>query len=125
VLSTVNLPGSVTVAGVAVDPNLNRLYIVDQNTYVLYVIDATTNQIITTVAGGFSSPHYVCVDPQNHVLALENTGGNDIVFINGQTNQIISTVRTATSPAEVDVDPLSGHFFVTYTSTGKVVVIGT
>jgi len=125
VLSTFNLPNSVTVAGVAVDPTLNRLYVVDQNTYVVYVIDATSNQIITTVAGGFSSPHYVCVNPQNHVLALENTGGNDIVFINGQTDQIMSVVRTATQPGDVDVDTLTGHFFVTYTSTGKVVVIST
>ena len=125
VLSTINLPGSTLTGGFAVDQNLNRLYVVDQNTFVLYVIDATTNQLITTVAGGFSSPNYVCVNPQNHVLALQNTGGNDIVFISGVTDQIIGTVRTASSPGDVDVNPLTGHYFATYPSKGMVFVIGT
>jgi YVTN family beta-propeller protein len=124
VLSTVNLPSSVVLAGMAVDPHLNRLYVVDQNTYKLYVIDAATGQVITTVVGGFSSPHYACVNLKSDLVALSNDGGDEIDFINGNTDQITSAVRTRFSTADVDVNPLTGHYFTTYEAIGMVVVIG-
>ena len=124
VVSTVNLPSSVTTAGLAVDPHLNRLYVVDQNTYVLYVLDTATNQVITTVTGGFKSPHYACVNLKSDLVALSNDGGDQIVFINGNTDQITSVARTRFPTADVDVNPLTGHYFATYTSLGMVIVIG-
>jgi len=122
VLATIDLPSSVVLAGMAVDATLSRLYVVDQNTYKLYVIDAVTNVVITTVSGGFVAPHYAVVTPRTHLVALQHDGG--LVFISGITDQIVKRLTTTVTPQALDLNNATGRYFVALTTKQSVAVVG-
>jgi DNA-binding beta-propeller fold protein YncE len=101
--------------GVAVDAATNRLYVADDATEYLDVLNATTGKMLTRIHVGIF-PYLVAVDPtRDHVFVVDYADGRrtPVVEINGRTDKIIGTVLVGAYPEAVEFDPSTGALLVT------------
>ena len=74
VIATISIgPGGGTPAGVAVNPTTNRIYVANQWSNNVSVIDGATNTVVATVPVG-TCPEDVAVNPSTNRIYVANSG---------------------------------------------------
>jgi DNA-binding beta-propeller fold protein YncE len=95
----------------AFDPANNHVYVTDLNLNKVYVISGTT--LIKTISNSaFNSPHAILYDPGDGVMAIANTGGNNVVFL-ANNSQVIGTNSVGIEPFGLGYDPYFARILVT------------
>src|SRR5258706_10716 len=94
VIATV--PVGVNPFGVGVNPTTNLIYVSNQNSNNVSVIDGITNTVVATVGVG-NIPNGVGVNPNTNFIYVANNSSNNVSVINGNTNAIVATVTVGTS----------------------------
>jgi len=102
--------------------NTNRIFVSDENSNNLSVIDGSTNGINSTISesGGATGVTY---DPVMNKIYLNNGLSNTVTVMNGSTNSVISTIPVGTSPSGIDIDTKTNRVYVANSGSNSVSVI--
>ena len=112
------VPGTGGDQRIAADPQANTIYAdvpeADGPGY-LQVINGRTKTVTATISSAGQSiyPEGIATDPLTHFVYAANFGGNDVIVIDGQTNQIVGFVPVGTNPNGVATDPSANRVYVT------------
>ena len=105
---------------VAVNPVTNKIYVANQGSNNVTVIDGTNNST-TTVAVG-STPVAVAVNSVTNKIYVANADSNNITVIDGGNNSTI-TVAVGTYPTGVAVNSVTNKIYVANQDSNNVTVI--
>ncbi len=121
-------PTSATVAtgstpqAVAVNPVSNRIYVVNQNSNSVTVIDGASNSIIANVGVG-ASPYAVAINAVTNKIYIANHSANGTVtVVDGQNNPVVN-VSVGNFPDAVAVNSRTNKIYVVNFNDSTVSVI--
>jgi len=115
-----NVPvGSYPVA-VAVNTQTNKIYVVNQSSNNVTVIDGATNLPATVGVG--TSPTALAINPVTNKIYVTNGDGNSVTVIDGATNST-TTVSAGFYPVAIDVNPVTNQIYVANFDSANVTVI--
>jgi YVTN family beta-propeller protein len=98
--------------GVAVNPSTNIIYVTNEYSNTLSVINADNDKVEHTISVG-NTPYDVDVDPVTDKIYVANLGSNSISIIDGSTNSILGNIENVTTPVGLDVDSDRSWIYVT------------
>jgi YVTN family beta-propeller protein len=104
--ATGTVPAGTAPAGVAANPVTNKIYITNNNSSNVTVIDGATNSTATVPTG--NSPGPVAVNPVTNKIYVANINGSSVTVIDGATNST-ATVSTGTTPYGIAVNPITNN----------------
>jgi YVTN family beta-propeller protein len=108
--------------GVGVNPSTGRVYVANDGSNTVSVIDGNTNTVIATVGVG-SQPEGVGVNPSTGRVYVANDGSNTVSVIDAHANTVIATIAVGSRPQGVGVNPSTGRVYVSNDASGTVSVI--
>jgi YVTN family beta-propeller protein len=111
-ITTVNVAGSGGDAiGIAMNASGTRVYVPNNGSNTLAVIDTASNAVVAIVAVG-SSPRAVAVNPSGARAYVTNYLSGTLSVIDTGTNTVIGTVAVGSYPAGVSTDPAGTNVYV-------------
>jgi YVTN family beta-propeller protein len=78
--------------GIAVNPTTNKIYVTNQDSNYLSVIDGSTNKVINNIKVG-SSPFNIALNPVNNAIYVANSRSNTVSIVDASSNNITATVN--------------------------------
>ena len=111
--------GSLPVA-VAINPVTNKIYVVNQNSNNVTVIDGVTYSTVTVAVG--SAPQAVAVDATIDKIYVANQNSDTVTVIDG-TNNSTATVGVGINPMAVAANPVTNKIYVSNYRGNSVTVI--
>ena len=108
--------------GIAVNPNTGMIYVANEFSNTVSIIDESTDKIQATVKVG-SFPYGIDVNPMTNRVYVANRGSNTISVIDGSTNLKMADIHVGNSPIDVAVNPSSSLVYVTNIESATVSVI--
>ncbi len=110
--------------GVAVDPATDTVYVTNQNSGTVSVIDGSTDAETATISVGIW-PGGIAVDPATDTVYVANYGSHTVSVIDGSTDAVTATVSVGAGPEGIAVDPVTDIVYVAnHTSTTVSVIDG-
>jgi YVTN family beta-propeller protein len=100
----------------------NQIYVVNNGSNSLTVIDGASNTVAATVPTG-ASPYFAAVNATTNMIYVANTSSNNVTVINGATNTVVATVSAGATPFAVAVNPASNQIYVANETGNTVTVI--
>jgi len=94
---------------VAVNALTNQIYVANQNSSNVTVIDGITNATTSVPAG--SAPKHLAVNPVSNKIYVANESGNNLTVIDGATNSTL-TVTAGTHPLAVGLNSVTNKIYV-------------
>ena len=107
-LLTTIATGSKPVA-LAMNPATNKLYVANQNSNSVTVINEATYSTATIPVGAL--PTAIAVNPATNKIYVTNQNSNNVTVIDGASSST-AVVPTGRSPQAVAINPLTNHIFV-------------
>jgi len=107
---------------VAVNQETNTVYVTNQNSGTLSVIDGTTNEVIDTITVG-QDPRRVVVNQETNTVYVTNQNSGTLSVIDGSTNEVIDTIKV-NQPYEMAFDSRNNKVYITYSGTGMLSIVG-
>jgi YVTN family beta-propeller protein len=107
---------------VAVDPSTDTVYVTNNGSNTVSVIDGATKTVTATITVG-GAPAGVAVDPSTDTVYVTNNGSNTVSVIDGATNTVTATVNVGSDPEGVGVDPKTNTVYVANARSATVSVI--
>ncbi len=98
--------------GIAVNPSTNTVYVSNQNSNSVSVINGATNTVTSTVSVG-TSPRGIAVNPSTNTVYVANQGNGRVSVINGATNTVTSTISAGSALNGIAVNPSTNTIYVT------------
>ncbi|MGC1928568.1 MAG: beta-propeller fold lactonase family protein, partial [Candidatus Nitrosopolaris sp.] len=87
-------------SAIAVNPNTNKIYVVNSNADTVSVIDADTNKNETDIHVG-KTPEAIAVNPNENTIYVANFGlGGSVTVIDGNTNKVAAGVTFDINPTD-------------------------
>lgn len=105
---------------VAVNPATNKIYVVNQNSNSVTVIDGATYNTATISVG--ASPNALAINPATNRIYVVNGSAATVTVIDGATNHT-SSVSTGASPVAVAVNSATNKIYVANYYANSVTVI--
>ena len=96
---------------VAADSNVARVYVANYAGNSVSVLDATTNEVLATVATG-PYPQAIAVNPVSHMVFAVNTRANIVTVIDGAANRVVANIPVSNGPYAIAVDAANNKIFV-------------
>ena len=114
--------------GIAVDHSTDLIYVTNQESDSITVIDGRTQIVVNKNIPVGTFPHVVAVNPITDKIYVTNWGTVDInssivSVIDGTTNRVIAKVPTGNSPHSVVVNPKTNMAYVSNEDDNTVSVI--
>ncbi len=117
---TTTIPAGDQPYAIAVNPVTNKIYVANQNSDDVTVIDGVSN-ITATLASG-DQPYAIAVNPVTNKIYVANAGGDNITVIDGDNNNT-TNVPAVDGPVAVVVNAVSNKIYVVNGNSGNVTVI--
>jgi YVTN family beta-propeller protein len=108
--------------GVGVNPVTKKIYVTNEFSNTVSVIDETTDKVSDTIQLG-SFPYGVAINPFNDRVYVTNRGSNTVTVIDSPTDAKLSNIPVGNSPVGIAVNPSSNWIYVTNIDAGTVSVI--
>jgi YVTN family beta-propeller protein len=108
--------------GVAVNPVTKNVYVTNEFSNTVSVINGVTERVADTITVG-SFPYGIAVNPFNDRIYVTNRGSNTVTVIDSPTNTKLSDISVGNSPVGIAVNPSSNWIYVTNINSGTVSVI--
>ena len=89
--------------GVSVNPLTNKIYVTNEFSNTVSVIDGDTDVVLPPISVG-GSPYDLDVDHYTNKVYVTNLGYDTISIIDGETNKVVGTIQNITTPVGIDVD---------------------
>ena len=107
----------------AVNPDTNRIYVANESSNNVSVIDGAGNTVVATIAVG-SHPASVAVNPNtNRAYVANDTSSGSVSVIDGAGNTVVATAAVGSYPAGVAVNPNTNRIYVANYYSDSVSVI--
>jgi YVTN family beta-propeller protein len=108
--------------GVGIDPSTGTVYVANEQSNTVSVIDEATGTVTATIGVG-NDPVGVGVDPASDTVYVANTDDNTVSVIDGATGTVTATIGVGNFPEAVGVDPATDTVYVANTLDNSVSVI--
>ncbi len=109
---------------VAVNPNGNRVYVVNIFGDNVSVIDTASNTVIATVTVG-DNPYGAALNPSGTRAYVTNYGSHSVSVIDTASNSVLTTVPVGNNPGGVVVNAVGTRLYVASGGANSVSVIDT
>ena len=106
---------------VAVNSFTNRVYVAALGDNSVYVIDGSTNTVMTSIPVGVW-PRSVAVDLATNRIYVGNSESASVSVIDGFSNTVIDTIPVGSGPG-VDLNPFTNRLYVTHFNDNTVSVV--
>jgi YVTN family beta-propeller protein len=106
------------------DSKNGRLYVTNHMSALVTVLNAKTNQVITTIQTG-ETPHSEALSPDGSRLAVTSYSGNAVFLINTATDQMIKQITVGKEPLDITYSPDGRYLFTVNNLDNTVTVIDT
>ncbi|MCA3021819.1 MAG: putative Ig domain-containing protein, partial [Rhodocyclaceae bacterium] len=116
------LPAGTNPRAIAVHPMTSKIYVANENSGNVTVIDGATNTITTNVTVG-TNPFAVAVNPVTNKVYVANYISNNVTVIDAVSNTAIATVAAGTNPRAVVINTVTNQVYVVNQSSNNVTVI--
>jgi YVTN family beta-propeller protein len=111
------------IAGLAVSPTGNRLYLsMGPNSVV--VLDTGTNAVVATIAVG-TSPGGLVLNPSGTHAYVANSLSTTVSVIDTATNTVVATIDLGSLPLDLAMSVTGARVYVTGSTTASLLVIDT
>jgi YVTN family beta-propeller protein len=108
--------------GIAVNPNTGKVYVANEFSNTVSVIDTETDKVKSTIdAGDF--PYGVDTNPLNNRVYVTNRGSNTVSVIDGSIDSKLLDIHVGKSPVGIAVNPTANWIYVTNLNDGTLSVI--
>jgi YVTN family beta-propeller protein len=108
--------------GIAVNPNTGKVYVANEFSNTVSVIDAETDKVKSTInAGDF--PYGMDTNPLNNRVYVTNRGSNTVSVIDGSIDSKLLDISVGKSPVGIAVNPTANWIYVTNLDDGTLSVI--
>ena len=106
------------------NPGNNNIYVANQLSGDVSVIDSSTNTVIKTVDVGqhLQDLEY---NPSNGYIYVANQGSNDVSVIDSSTNTVVATVGVDNGPLSLEYNPSNNNIYTANEGSTTVSVIAT
>lgn len=109
--------------GIAYDDSNGLVYVTEQYSHRVSVIDPSSNRIVYNITVG-GDPWDVTYDSVNGNIFVANSGSYNLTVINGTTNKVETNVYLGSEPLGICSDNINGDVYVT-TLNGFKIISGT
>src|SRR5271166_4573404 len=103
---------------------LATIYIINEGSHTVSVIDPSTNSVVDTVRVGFG-PVQAVLAPKGTTAYVLNSGAGTVSVVNTSTNSATATLKVGLLPGHAAVSPDGSSVYVTNTGSNSVSVIST
>jgi len=117
----VTVPVGTNPWAVGVNPTTNKIYVANQGSNTVSVINGADNSVVATVPVG-RYPYAVGANPETDKVYVANICSNTVSVINGADNSV-ATVPVGVCPIAVGVNPTTNKVYVANMSSSNVSVI--
>ena len=108
--------------GIAVNPNTKKVYVANEYSNTVSVLDTETDKIQDRINVGVF-PYGIDTNPLNNRVYVTNRGSNTISVIDGSINSKLVDITVGKSPVGIAVNPSANWIYVTNLDEGTVSVI--
>ena len=108
--------------GVAVNPNTKKVYVANEYSNTVSVLDTETDKVKSSIKVGIF-PYGIDINPLNNRVYVTNRGSNTVSVIDGSINSKLADITVGKSPVGVVVNPSANWIYVTNLNDGTVSVI--
>ena len=108
--------------GIAVNPNTKKVYVANEYSNTVSVLDTETDKIQDRINVGVF-PYGIDTNPLNNRVYVTNRGSNTISVIDGSVNSKLVDITVGKSPVGIAVNPSANWIYVTNLDEGTVSVI--
>jgi YVTN family beta-propeller protein len=105
-------------SALAVNTVTNKIYILNQSSSTVDVLDGATNIIVATVAVSSSSSRLVLNENTNKIYVLDQFAGS-VSVIDGATNTLTGSVNFGVRIGVLAINPVTNRIYVTTNRTGS------
>jgi YVTN family beta-propeller protein len=95
---------------IAVNTVTNKVYVANQDSNNVTVIDGATNTTTTVAAG--SNPSAIAVNSVTNKVYVANQDSNNVTVIDAVSNTVIATVAAGTGPYAIAVNSVTNKVYV-------------
>jgi YVTN family beta-propeller protein len=110
--------------GIAVNPVTNKIYVTNQYSNTVSVIDGDKDTEEETISVG-ALPYDVDVDHLTNRIYVANLGSHYVSVIDGETNREVANITNIRTPVGLDVDPTNSYLYVTSIDTNTLLKVDT
>jgi YVTN family beta-propeller protein len=110
--------------GASVSPDGSKVYVSNEYSGTISVINTVNNMVTATVAVG-SKPEGIAVSPDGSRVYITNNGANTVSVINCAVDTILNTIAVGSGPRGITVSPDGNKVYVTNYNASIVSVINT
>jgi YVTN family beta-propeller protein len=124
ILQNRNIPVGDGPIDIAINNNTNTLYVLNQNSNNITVLDSFTYSVITTIPVG-TNPSGITFNKLTNKIYVSNTGNNSVSVIDTTINTVVKTIvlPEASGPKGIVVNPNTNRIFVGNSNSYTVAVI--
>jgi YVTN family beta-propeller protein len=110
---------------IAFNPSNGNMYVTHPAANSLVsVINASTNQVETTIPlGGQSGAYSIAFNPSNGNMYVTNKGSNTVSVIDSNNNQVNKTISVGSNPIDIAFNPSNNNMYVTNQESNTITVI--
>jgi YVTN family beta-propeller protein len=108
--------------GVAVNPNTKKVYVANEYSNTVSVLDTETDKVKSSIKVGIF-PYGIDINPLNNRVYVTNRGSNTVSVIDGSINSKLADITVGKSPVGVVVNPSANWIYVTNLNDGTISVI--
>jgi YVTN family beta-propeller protein len=108
--------------GIGVNTVTNKIYIANQFSNSISVIDGNTDIIESTIQVD-NFPYDLEVNPFNNRIYVTNRESNTVSIIDGSTNQRLSNINVGDSPVGISINPSLNMIYVTNINSKSLSII--
>ncbi|MBI4514195.1 MAG: bifunctional YncE family protein/alkaline phosphatase family protein [Deltaproteobacteria bacterium] len=108
-------------AGLAISPDGQKLFVVQNLAHALAVVDVASRTMLTSIVVG-KSPWSVAVHPTRHEVYVTNRGDRTVSIVDTDLNRVVATVPTGSNPNALAVTPDGSKVFVANANTDDLTV---
>ncbi len=105
--------------GIAVAPDGKYIYVSNQGSNSVSVLDTASNTIVKTVLVG-TSPAGVAVTPDGAHVYVSNQGSNSVSVIDTASNTVVATIAVTAPTAISIISPPQGVPFLSFTAKARL-----
>jgi YVTN family beta-propeller protein len=105
--------------GIAANPKLNEVYVVNTLSGTVSIIDTTVNRVVATVPV-HKQPYFIDVDAAGHRAYVANSGSNSVSVIDLDRRREIGVVGAGEQPGLARISPDMRSLVVTNRGSGSV-----
>src|SRR5215831_21340344 len=111
-------------AGIAVTPDGKRLYVAENLTHKVAVVDLATQQVITKIAVG-EYPYDCEISGDGKRVYVSNWGSQSIAVIDTSNNQVLNNIQVGDHPNDLELTRDGRVLYVANANSNKVSVVDT